>query len=272
MKQRYMVIDTALCHDCNNCFMACKDEHCDNDWMPYVAEQPRHGHRWMNIMRHERGQYPRIDTVFLPMPCMHCQDAPCMQKCGDVISRREDGVVMIDASKAKGKKEAVDACPYGAIYWNEKENVPQKCTMCAHLLDEGWAETRCVHTCPTGAMKFFTIEPEEMKKMVAAEGLEQYKAELKTNPNVYYKNLHRYTKHFIAGAILIDGDCVEGAKVSIKDAAGNTCSQETNFFGDFKFDALVPGSYTLDAEAKGKKASCTVDIVDKSLNIGYVEI
>lgn len=69
MKQNYLVIDIALCHDCNNCFMACKDEHVDNDWLPYTNAQPRHGHRWMNIHRTERGQYPRIDVAYLPMPC-----------------------------------------------------------------------------------------------------------------------------------------------------------------------------------------------------------
>ena len=57
MKQRYISIDVAKCHDCNNCFMACKDEHCGNDWPGYTAAQPRHGHRWMNIERRERGVY-----------------------------------------------------------------------------------------------------------------------------------------------------------------------------------------------------------------------
>jgi Fe-S-cluster-containing dehydrogenase component len=56
MKQQYMVIDVSQCHDCNNCFMACKDEHVSNKWLPYTDEQPQHGHRWMNILRAERGQ------------------------------------------------------------------------------------------------------------------------------------------------------------------------------------------------------------------------
>ena len=42
-KQKYLVMDIASCHDCNDCFMACKDEHVGNDWSPYTEEQPRHG-------------------------------------------------------------------------------------------------------------------------------------------------------------------------------------------------------------------------------------
>ena len=70
MKQHYMVIDVALCHDCNNCFMACKDEHIGNQWLPYTDEQPRHGHKWINILSTERGQFPSIDVGYLPVPRM----------------------------------------------------------------------------------------------------------------------------------------------------------------------------------------------------------
>ena len=53
MKQWYMVIDVRWCHDCNNCFMSCKDEHVGNDWPGYTAAQPRHGHRRQGIGRYE---------------------------------------------------------------------------------------------------------------------------------------------------------------------------------------------------------------------------
>ena len=72
-KQKYLVMDIASCHDCNDCFMACKDEHVGNDWMPYTEEQPRHGHRWIKLLRTERGQCPRIDVSYLAMMCQHCE-------------------------------------------------------------------------------------------------------------------------------------------------------------------------------------------------------
>ena len=49
MKQYYMVIDVASVTTAIIAFMACKDEHVGNEWPPYTDDQPRHGHRWMNI-------------------------------------------------------------------------------------------------------------------------------------------------------------------------------------------------------------------------------
>lgn len=269
MKQHYMVIDVSLCHDCNNCFMACKDEHVGNKWLPYTDEQPRHGHRWMNIHSTERGQYPRIDVCYLPLPCQHCQDAPCIKAYPGCISRREDGVVLIDAAKAKGIKGLVDSCPYGAIYWNEEANVAQKCTMCAHLLDskEEIKVPRCAHSCPTDAITFHTLEPKEMAKKVKEEGLEVYHPELGTKPNVFYKNLYRFEKAFVAGGVLKDNDCAKGVEVLLKGEKVK-CSQITDYFGDFKFDALLPGEYTIVIEGKEVK---TLKVA-ASVNIGSIVI
>jgi len=170
MKQWYKVIDVALCHDCNNCFMADKDEFVGNDWPGYTFAQPRHGHRWVDIQRRERGTYARVDVAYLPLPCQHCADAPCMKDSPEgTIYRRDDGIVMIDPEKAKGHPEIVDTCPYGAIWWNEEENIAQKCIFCAHLLDDPtWKAhtTRCAHICPNEAMKTYFVEPEEMEKMI----------------------------------------------------------------------------------------------------------
>ena len=265
-KQRYMVIDVGLCHDCNNCFIACKDEFVMNDWLPYSKAQPRHGPRWMNIERKERGQFPRIDCAFLPMPCQHCGDASCAKAYPDCVKKRGDGVMLIDPVKAKGKKDMVDSCPYGAIYWNESEDIPQKCTMCAHLLGDGWAMPRCVHSCPTGAMAFYTVDKADMDSIIAEEKLEQYRPDFKTNPNVYYKNLYKYTKCFIVGGVLKDGDCLEGAAVTLKGDA--TAEQTTNYFGDFKFDGLLPGTYTIEVNRKDIK---TVTI-SESLNVVNIDI
>jgi len=127
-----MIIDIARCQDCNNCFISCKDEHWENDHMPIAKAQPRHGHRWIDIDRLERGQYPLQDVAYLPHLCMHCEDAPCMKGITDgTIYKRPDGIVIIDPVKAKGEKALAASCPYGAIYWNEESQLAQKCTMCA---------------------------------------------------------------------------------------------------------------------------------------------
>ena len=207
MKQWYLVIDVRWCHDCNNCFMSCKDEYVGNEWPGYTNAQPRHGHRWMNIQRRERGRYARNDYSYLPMPCQHCENCPLVD--AGYATRREDGIVMIDMAAAKGKEDAVAMCPYGAVYYNEEACEPQKCTMCAHLLDDpDWVPgiPRCAHSCPTKALKAYHMEPEEMEVMIKTEGLEVYRPELGTKPHVFYKNLYRFTKNFAAGGVLVDGE------------------------------------------------------------------
>ncbi len=275
MKQWYLVIDVRWCHDCNNCFMSCKDEFVDNEWPGYTNAQPRHGHRWMNIERRERGRYSRNDYVYLPMPCQHCENAPCIEAGKGAVTRREDGIVMIDMEKAKGNKELLKACPYGAIYYNEEADVPQKCTMCAHLLDDpDWVPgiPRCAHSCPTKAIKAYHLEPEEMEAMVKEEGLEVYKPELGTKPHVYYKNLHRFTRNFVAAGVLVEGDCFEGAVVELCKDGQVIETQKTNFFGDFKFDGLEDGKYVIKIDADGRKKELEAQITGQSLNLDFINL
>ncbi len=51
MKKWHMVIDVAKCHDCNNCFLACKDEYVDNDWPGYSVSQPKQGHLEVDLKK-----------------------------------------------------------------------------------------------------------------------------------------------------------------------------------------------------------------------------
>ena len=143
-----------------------------------------------------------IDVANLPVSCMHCDNAPCIKNAKNgAVYKTANGIVIIDPVKAKGQKDIVKACPYGAIWWNEEKNVAQKCTMCAHLLADGWKETRCVQACPTGARRFLKTEDSQMAEIVKQENLEVLHPEYKTQPAVYYKNLYRYTKCFIAGDV-----------------------------------------------------------------------
>ncbi|SDB26457.1 4Fe-4S dicluster domain-containing protein [Eubacterium oxidoreducens] len=278
MKQWYLVQDVRWCHDCNNCLMSCKDEFVGNDWPGYTKPQPRHGHRWVNVLRRERGRYARNDYIYLATTCQHCEDAPCEAAGKGAVYRREDGIVMIDQEKAKGNKDLVDSCPYGAIYYNEEEDVAQKCTMCSHLLDDpDWTPgvPRCVHSCPTESLKAFYIEPEEMEAMIESENLEVFHPEYGTKPHVFYKNLFMFTKNFVAGGVTKNkngvDDCVENATAILKDAKGNIVEvQKTNFFGDFKFDGLDDGDYVLELNVEGEEKKIDVKIEGKSLNLDYI--
>ena len=266
-----LVVDVALCEDCNNCFLACKDEHVDNDWPGYSLAQPRHGQRWMNIGRKERGQYPVIDVAYRPTPCQHCDQPPCREKAENgAVVKRADGVVLIDPVKAVGQKALVASCPYGAIYWNEEKNSPQKCTLCAHLLDNGWTKPRCVQACPTGALTAHHLTESEYRAFTADDSLEALHPQLETSPRVLYRNLHLYDRCFVAGnaAYVKDGleECAAGIKAALSDADGRKIEEvETDAFGQFKFDGLPPqsGPYSVLLSGPGfKELKFEVEVKD----------
>ena len=90
-------------------------------------------------------------------------------------------------------------------------NIAQKCTFCAHLLDDGWTEPRCVDACPTGAFIFGDEDDPKIKELIAKA--EPLKPELATKPRVFYIGK---PKKFIAGAVYDQeaDECLEGVKVT----------------------------------------------------------
>jgi Fe-S-cluster-containing dehydrogenase component len=250
----------------------------DNQWQGYSAPQLSHGLSWIKIQVKERGQYPLIDIAYLPVPCMHCDNAPCIKAAkGGAIYKRPDGITIIDPVKAQGQKNVINACPYGAIVWNEELDMPQKCTLCAHLIDDGWGKTRCVQSCPTGALSLRHVEDAEMQEIIKAEKLEAYQPEHKTSPRVYYKNLYRFTRCFIGGsvAVRLNGkeECAEGAKVTLFNVANEKIGEcMTDNYGDFKFDNLEEnnGEYIIKITYTGYDTKTIKVDLKKSLNTGTI--
>ncbi|WDP92345.1 MAG: oxidoreductase [Desulfobacter sp.] len=251
MAKWIMTIDIEKCENCNNCFLACKDEHYDNDWQPYTLAQPRHGHRWMNIHRREQGQFPCISVAYMPRPCFHCPDPPCMSGCSKgEIYKRPDGIVVVDPEKSRGRKDLAAACPHGAIWWNEENQTPQKCTFCAHLLDNGWQQPRCVQACPTGALTFQKIPHESLGEYMRSQGLVTADGSVPPSgsrvPGILYKNLDLYNKFFIAGSVATGKgaveECVEGVRVELLQKENLVARQTTDAFGDFRFPGLSRNS------------------------------
>jgi NAD-dependent dihydropyrimidine dehydrogenase PreA subunit len=180
--------------------------------------------------------------------CNHCDNAPCLSKGGDAVKKREDGIVIIDPVKAKGRRDLVEACPYGAIVWNEQLHLPQNWFFDAHLLDAGAGAPRCVGVCPTQAMEAVKLSDDAMAQRAKAEGLRTLKPEVGTRPRVYYRNLHRADHCFIAGSVTatVGGrvECLDRAEVVLLRSGTQVASTCTDAFGDFKFDALPPNSGT----------------------------
>src|SRR5580693_201195 len=236
MKKWNMIIDVAECTNCNLCTLSAMDEYVGNDWPGYSAPMPKHGHKWINILQKERGQIPMIDIAYVPTMCNHCDDAPCIK---------------------------------------EEQQLPQAWTFDAHLIDQGWEQTRGQQSCPTGAMRAIKVEDEEMARMAREEHLEVMKPELNAKPRVYYRNLWRYSKCFIGGSVAETKsgvvDCVEGASVQLVKDGVSVAVTTTDNYGDFKFDRLDEnsGRYTVQIFAGGRSKTVETNL-GASINLGEI--
>ena len=267
-----MLIDVDRCTGCYACFLACRDEHAGNDHKPVAIAQPL-GQAWIKVSEEERGSFPKVKVSYTPVPCQQCADAPCMSAAtGGAVYRREDGIVVIDPDKAAGQRGIVSACPYGAVFWNEARNTPQKCTFCAHMLDEGGKQPRCAEACPTLAIVFGDLDDpdSEVNRRRAAKPLEDLLPKLATKPQVSY---HCLPKRFLAGEVVL-GDkqdqCAVGVSVALRNGS-QTQSALTDNYGDFEFRDLDAGvDFVVRIEHAGYKPRELATRASADCNLGTI--
>jgi tetrathionate reductase subunit B len=272
---KVMLIRTEYCYGCGNCFIACKAEHWDNDYSPISAPEPDSGSNWMRLDYKLRGTSPKLKHAWTPIPCMQCDNPPCMTAAqGGAITKRPDGIVIIDPTKSVGQKQLVAACPYGQIYWNDELNIPQKCTFCAHILDNknldsGSQTPACVTQCPTDAILFG--EEADMLPMIQKLKAVPLNPELGTKPRVYYTDLPNLK--FVTGTVVdrVYDENIMGATVTLTDQLGNMQQTTTDRFGDFWFEQLPANkTYTVTISAPGKPTkTLTVSTADDK-NLGDI--
>jgi molybdopterin-containing oxidoreductase family iron-sulfur binding subunit len=103
-----MVIDLDRCMGCRACMEACK-----------VENNTPEGAFWMHVFRFEEGEYPDAKIGFLPRPCQHCDNAPCVKVCPvQARHKQEDGLVLTDYKRCIGCRYCIIACPYGVNHFN----------------------------------------------------------------------------------------------------------------------------------------------------------
>jgi Fe-S-cluster-containing dehydrogenase component len=195
-----MVIDLTKCVGCNACTAACKQE---NSTPPGIL--------WSKVLQFECGDYPNSRLKFLPMICMQCQSAPCLEVCPTGATyRAEGGIILINDRLCIACRYCIMACPYEARSYNSTRPQPyyagetitepeqmgmqahpkgsiEKCTFCVHRLREG-KQPACVETCPSSARIFGDLDDldSEVSKLVSSGKARVRLEEQGTNPSVFY--------------------------------------------------------------------------------------
>jgi Fe-S-cluster-containing dehydrogenase component len=140
------------CMGCHACEVACKQEH-------------------------GLGVGPRLIRVierapsFIPIYCHHCAKPPCKEACPvEAISKNERGVVLIDDETCIGCKECVQACPFGAICFDDDHEIAMKCDLCIERLENN-EEPACSKICPTRCI--FWGDTKSLSERIECEVLRQ---------------------------------------------------------------------------------------------------
>jgi len=186
-----------------------------------IIDDPKSEVKWIWTDTYEH-TFPGQENEYLPedfkekpfiLLCNHCDNPPCVRVCPTKATfKRPDGIVMMDQHRCIGCRFCMAGCPFGARSFNYRDPRPyikeqnpeyptraigvvEKCTFCFERLAKGLIPA-CVEASQEAAKKAGT-EPgmyfgdlddphSEVRKVLSAHYTIRRKAELGTQPSVFY--------------------------------------------------------------------------------------
>ena len=216
-----MVVDLDRCIGCGACTAAC---YAENNIGIVGEEQVINGREmsWLSVERYQDPQ--RMEKItFLPLPCQHCDNAPCESVCPVYAPHHsKEGINNQIYNRCIGTRYCVQNCPYKVRRFNwfdwkwpepmnlqlnpdvtvRSKGVMEKCSFCiqrikvAHsnaknekrMIHDGEVIPACVQTCPTDALVFGSLmdKNSRVRKLVDDPRAYQAMGYLNTKPAVIY--------------------------------------------------------------------------------------